>query len=213
MSYQPLNCSKVSHPVLQRAFSNADALLFDVFGMFPRDSEPDIDRGGCNFSIVIVLLCIVDGVARDIYPTRLVKDQEKRFKRLLTQKLPWSESNGKWIEIAEAARNLYLELRNPLVHELGQDKVTGARRSGFLEPKIGHWGEIDEEFRNIARIDELNEWNDDWPVLYVQKDIGGSRIKVCCAALYWSVKHMVQDLIDDAAVMASAESYQSQLRR
>ena len=212
MSYQHLNWKAVSHPVLRKVLSHADTLLLDVFKMFQSYSKSPLDLSRFNFSIVIILLCIVDGIARDIYPTQQVKDPEKRFKRLLRDKLPWSQSSGSWIDIAEAARHLYLEFRNPLVHELGQNKVTRARRPGFLEPKLGPWGEIDEDSQDIELIDGLGAWNDKWPVLYVQEDDDGPRIKVCCAALYWSVKHMVQDLMEDNLAMAHAEDCQDDLQ-
>jgi hypothetical protein len=94
----------------------------------------------------------------------------------------------------EAARQLYLEFRNPLVHELGKDTPSSARPARFLEPIIGKWGAIPQDNQNIDYIDGLTEWNDQWPTMSVQAVGTDSRIKLSSSALYWSVKRMVTDL-------------------
>ena len=105
--------------------------LHDVYGMFTLPGD-DGKGGGCNYVNTLVLLCVVDGISREFYPSRLVKDQEKRFKKLLRDKLYWS-AKGLWIDKAEAALELYLDVRNPLVHELGGENAPRASKNAHNE--------------------------------------------------------------------------------
>jgi len=150
--------------------------------------------GGCKFSIVLTLLCVVDGIARDIYPTAVaVDDHETRFKKLLREKLFWGPTEKGWMDKGEAAKLLYVEFRNPLVHELGQDKPSRAQRRKFDEPIVGKWGAVPTETQNIDRIDRLKVWDTSWPTMSVQRTGTGQRVKLAAAALYWSVKRMIQE--------------------
>ena len=92
-------------------------LLHDLHNIFEIASS----GGAGNFSIAVVLLCIVDGLAVYLYPTTQVDDQEKRFKKLIREKLYWGPTKKGWVEQGLAAKQFYLEMRNPLVHELGVD--------------------------------------------------------------------------------------------
>ena len=107
---------------------------------------------------------------------------------------------------------LYLKFRNPLVHELGQDKVSKMRKDGFDEPVIGKWGRIRVRDHSIDRIDRLKRWNDNWPTIYEVLHGRGKRMKLCSAALYWSVKQMVNDLVSDKSAMAFANVCQEALQ-
>lgn len=215
MPYKHIDATQIKHPIVKQAIERADMYLHDVYGMFSLPGS-DIEKGGgCNFSIALVLLCVVDGISREIYPTRLVKDPEKRFKRLIRDKLYWPKKPKSmlWIDKADAANQLYLEVRNPLVHELAGDKVTSARKKGHNEPIIGKWGEIDKEYRNVESIDAMTVWNDKWPTMYVKKASGDSRpcMKLNAVALYWSVKRMLNDLVKDPKAMAFADVCQDAL--
>ena len=52
-------------------------------------------------------------------------------------------------------------------------------------------------------------WNEDWPILGVQDHDGGKRLKLSCAALYWSVKQMINDLARDPEIIGAATSAHS----
>lgn len=185
MAYRPINAKNVSQPIVKHAINSANMYLHDVYNMFLLPDSSLEKGGGCNFSIALVLLCVIDGISRDIYPTRLVKDTDKRFKRLIRDKLYWpkNQKNTLWIDKADAAKQLYLEVRNPLVHELARDKTTGARKEGHNEPIIGKWGEIGKEYRNIESIDAMIVWNDKWPTMYEKKNEDGRPcMKLCVAA-------------------------------
>jgi hypothetical protein len=182
-------------------------LFKDLYGAFKLPVDKNSGEGEGNFAITLVLLCIIDGISVNIYPTKHVKDQEKRFKRLIREKLYWGTTKNGWLDKGLAAKQLYLEIRNPLVHELGADKVTSARIPGHLEPRIGKWGTIEKSHNDIDLIDGLQSWNDNWPALTIISGQGGKYIKFSAAALYWSVKKMVIDLINNKDIMQNAMSY------
>jgi len=89
-------------------------------------------------------------------------------------------------------------LRNPLIHELGADKITSARKDRDSEPLVKKWGKISSEYHDIDYLDNLNNWNDDWPVLYEEDLNNKNRIVICDAALYWAVKHLVRTVVSES---------------
>ncbi len=145
-----------------------------------------------------MLLCIIDGLAAEVSPGRDGEgNQEKRFKRLIRDRLPWGpEGKDKWFDKGKAADQLYCEFRNPLVHELAGDKPVKSRPAGYVEPVIGKWGIVPDCVRDIAKIDALIEWDKSWPVLYESNDnLGEPRLKLSAAALYWAVKQLAKDVL------------------
>lgn len=207
MSYIEIDYSHITHPKLKKVLLHTNMLLKDLYGAFKLPIDRDSGEGAGNFAIALVLLCIIDGISVNIYPTKANKDQEKRFKKLIREKLYWGPTNKGWLKKDIAAKQLYLEIRNPLVHELGADKVTSARITGHLEPRIGKWGGIEENSQDIDFIENIESWNDNWPTLTVVSSENGEYIKFCAAALYWSVKNMVINLINDPEVMENAAKY------
>jgi hypothetical protein len=194
--YKPLEFNTVPDPRLQRVFERADTYLHDVYGMFrwlaPKNPDPG---GGGNFSIVLVLLCVVDGLAGDVLPGRGEPAQNRRFKQLLRYKFHWGPVAKGWIDPVQGADQLYYEFRNPLVHELAADKVHSSRPAGFVEPVIGKWG-VPKDWQDITKIEALASWDDDWPIIGTsQDDQGRPRIKVGAAGLYWAVKRLANNLI------------------
>ena len=165
MPYKAINWKHIEDKQTRKVIKHADMMLRDVYAMFKLPIDKESGEGSCNFSILVILLVIIDGLAVYIYPKKeAVDDQEKRFKKLIRDKLYWGPPDKGWIEKGLAAKQFYLELRNPLVHELGADKPTNARQKGHNEPIIGKWAKIPEGYRNIDYIEGLEQWNDDWPL-------------------------------------------------
>lgn len=107
----------------------------------------------------------------------------------------------------DVSNQLYLDLRNPLIHELGGNKKTRVRKPGHDELNIGKWGNIPQAQNDIDYIDGLSEWEDDGPTFYETKNVAGQQcIELCNALLYWSVKRLLQDLIADTNAMADVVS-------
>lgn len=61
------------------------------------------------------------------------------------------------------------------------------------------WGSIPDELRDIEKIDALDEWNKDWSILMESADTKGNpRYKLTLPALYWAVKRMTNDMLEEA---------------
>jgi hypothetical protein len=175
MPYRPVAYKHVPDAFLkEEIFRRADWLLSDAYGMF--GLRPVSGTGGGNWAIALVLLCVVDGISRHVYP--IAGTQEQRFKRLIRDKLHWGPNSKGWYPIENAAVVLYTELRNPLVHELAIDKPARARsRAGIdKETAIGKWGPVPERLQDIEAIDAMPTWDDDWPTLSVENYDGGKRL-------------------------------------
>jgi len=200
VSYQHLPYSSLNNESKRQIFEHTDMLLHDVYGILRMLPPEDEDGGGGNFSVALILLCILDGLATSVWPTRDVeRSPKKRFKRLIRERLPWGpEGKGKWVDIGTAAAQLYAELRNPLVHQLALDTgpKTRSRPASYEEPGIGPWGKIPESLQDITVIDSMSKWDDAWPVFYEQPD-RGPRYKLATAPLYWATKRTALDMISD----------------
>lgn len=187
--------------------------LQDVYGMFQLPVAGVVDGGGCNFSIALILLCVIDGLSCHIYPRGAPGDEGQRFKRLVRDKLYWPTNSKRWLNKGEAAKLLWAELRNPLAHSLAADAPSRARRSGHDEPNVGKWGEIPVKYWNIDYVDGLTAWNDEWPMMYETRNAEGNPcMKLCGAALYWAVKRMVQSLVADYEVAVVAKASEDPFR-
>ena len=69
MPYTPVAYDQVADDSQKEVFKRADMFLRDVYGMFTLPPKPLPDAGGGNWSIALVLLCVVDGISRHVYPT------------------------------------------------------------------------------------------------------------------------------------------------
>lgn len=194
MTYRAIKYDHITDAATKMIFHRADLYIADAYSMFYLPYKGWRHGGGCVYTIPLTLLCVIDGIARDIYPTeKSVPEQKKRFTKLLRDKLFWGQPNRGWMEKGTAARMLYVAFRNPLVHQLGRDGPSGHPALRH-EPIVGKWGHLPVEKRNIDRIDRLASWDVSWPTMYEQSRDGKRNIKLSAAALYWAVKKMVRDL-------------------
>lgn len=199
MPYTPLNYHSVRDPELKEVFEHADKYLYDVYGMFRRLPPEDGDGGKGQFSIVLVLLCVIDGLATDVWPGKAhMSNQNQRFKHLLRKRLHWGpEGQGKWARKDTATTELYVSMRNPMVHQLAANTGESPPRIKYTEPVIGKWGPniIPPEMRDIAKIDALSDWNDAWPIMFEEPNHDGtSRFRLVAAGLYWAIKKLANEL-------------------
>ena len=202
MAYRSIQCSHITDPVLAEVFEHANYYLQDSYSMLFLKPE-DTGGGGCNFSIALVLLCLLDGLARDVYPTLAVGDQGTRFRQIVREKLPWEAGDDRWVDRGRAGNVLYLELRNPIAHELAQDKITSARPEGYLDSAVvkSRAGRT----LSVDQIDSLSVWDPAWPVLCaISKPNGRARYVLDCGAFYWSMKKMVSDFAADNELLMQA---------
>lgn len=191
MGYREIAFGHIAGPEGQDVFRRANLLLSDVYSMLA--VKPSGGMGGCNFSIALVLLCVVDGLARDVFPTVAAQpDHETRFRQLLKEKLPWGSVSLGWLDKGQAAKWLYCEFRNPLTHELGKDVSQNRRPSRQYEPVIYRWKHAPAIRRDS--LDALPVWDERRPVMRWEPHKDGKRIALCGAALYWAVKRMCRDL-------------------
>jgi len=205
LPYKHLNWTSFEDAKLKEVFEHTEMYLFDVYGMLRTLPPSDRDGGGGNFAASLVLLCIIDGLATWVWPKQSEQDdQEQRFKQLIRQKLPWGpEGKGKWVHKGSAAAQLYTEFRNPLVHELAQDKQARSRPDGYGEPVIGTWGDLPTDMQDIEKIDALLEWDNAWPIMRTATDAQGEpRYKLVVSGLYWAVKQMANEMISEAQTIS-----------
>jgi len=191
---------------LRRALTHASVLLADVYTMLGAEPTQGSNGGTCNFSIGLVLACIIDGLATEIWPIEPVKSggQLKRMEALLLR-LPWGSKADGWITRIEAAKVLYHEVRNPLVHNLGADMRWRGRRRGFLDAAIV-LGMRDRKRVSPDELEALAKWDPKWPVVWAKKktEPGPPRFVVSAPALYWHVKWLAINLAADDALLAQA---------
>jgi len=207
MSYIPIQYNHVSDGFLKdEVFRRADWLLRDVYGMFTLPPASLQGAGGGNWAIALVLLCVIDGLSVHVFPTsQACATQERRFRQLIRERLYWGLPKAGWYDKSKAAAVMYTEFRNPLVHELAADKAAKARPIEYKESAVGKWGFV--SVQDIDVLESMPTWNDQWPTLGVEDYDGGKRLKLSCAALYWSIKQMTNALAADQEVVEAASLY------
>lgn len=200
MPYQRIQWAHITDPNVKAIIHRADLLLGDVYTMCCKHPLKKTNAGGCQFSAVLVLLCIIDALATYVYPaTKSMQKrkgvQEKRFKKLIREQLYWPASS---MNKAQAASVLWKEFRNPLTHATGLDEIAQHKRSGLDEPVAGIWGDVQPQ--RISQVDRRKSWPDSWPILAPDRRTlraatgKPARLALTVAALYWSVKKLVRDL-------------------
>lgn len=204
MAYSRIEHSHIQDSTLRKVFNHTDLMLSDLYSNFLYDAPAETNGGRGNFTIALVLACIIDGIASEVWPTRpVVCEQDQRFKKLVRERMPWESDRRPWVQRGTAANVLYLEVRNALVHEIGKDKATRARPAGWDEPAVNKW-------RKGARMsaDELDaseSWPLDWPVMTIgHNDVGVPRYELSAAALYWAVQRMVKAFSADTELLNDA---------
>jgi hypothetical protein len=100
-AHLPIACSP--DPQIQRVFVHASAYLADVYTMLGAIPSPTSNGGRCNFSIALVLSCVIDGLATEIHPILPRDDQFQRI-RALVLTMPWGKKARGWITPLEAAK-------------------------------------------------------------------------------------------------------------
>jgi len=196
MSYNRIVWDHIGDPKIKNAIKNADMLYRDLYGIFKLPVDNSSGEGGGNFAILLVLLCIIDGISSQVYPTNQeIEKQGERFKKFICDKLFWKRKEQGWIDISLAADQLYNEYRNPLVHALAADESSSVRSHNHGEPVFGKWGKIPSGYHDIDKIDNMLEWRKEWPVVYSDTNQSCDSINVSGAALYWALKNTIIELI------------------
>ena len=90
MTYKNIDLVYFDNGNKRKVINHADMLLRDAYGMFKLPIHDKSGEGACKFSILILMLLIIDGISVYFYPTKeVISDQEKRFKKLIRDKLYW----------------------------------------------------------------------------------------------------------------------------
>ena len=202
MPFHPVKCDHLTNWEMRRVFQHASGYLADVYTLMHADPGPEKSGAG-NFSIALILSCVIDGLATEIYPIQPVDDQEKRM-RVLLERMPWGTKAQGWVTRGEAARVLYLDIRNPLAHNLAADTNPNVRRPGYADPalvkRMRDWTRP-----TASELEEMSEWpNKKWPVMWAEDSHGKRRIVLSDLALYWHVKRLTVQLAADTAFLQRA---------
>ena len=212
MTYAHVPVEHIQDPSLKRVVTQASALLADTYSMLGVRPPAGFYGGQCNFAIGLVLACIVDGLATEVWPVEPVDDRLKRMTILLEKHMRWGQRSDGWINRTEAAQVLYFEIRNPLVHNLGADTRWRGRRRGFADTAFIL------ETRNKRRPspDELEQratWPSKSPVIWTREKsaTNPARFVVSASALYWHVKKLTSDLAADPTLLI--QSVKRRIRR
>ena len=212
MTYAHVPIEHIKDPSLKRVFTHASALLADTYSMLGVRPRARSQAGQCNFAIGLVLACIVDGLATEVWPVEPADDQLERMTILLDKHLRWGKKVDGWVTKTEAAQVLYHEVRNPLVHNLGADTRWRGRRRGFAEATLIPETR-DQKIPSPDELERVTTWPSNSPVIWTKEKTaaGLARFAVSVPALYWHVKKLTSDLASDSALLA--QSLQRRTRR
>lgn len=167
--------------------------LVDAHAMLrlPISSDPGL-QGGCNLSVVQVLLSLVSGCSVTLYDPNALsrrRDRGSLFKSILVDHYPWDEERhiaGAQLD-GGAAEQLYQLFRNPLAHALGiiDPRDNPAARKVIIEK--GAIPEADIELTERSAKRPL-DWTD--PTLREE----GADLVLWVRSLYWGVRRMIESV-------------------
>ncbi len=211
MPFTHLPPAHTSDADISRAFVHTSSLLADVYTMLwgpPRDSN----GGACNFPIALVLACILDGLATEIDPVVPVEgtDENAQFTRLRTlmSRMKWGDKRHHWITPLEATKVLWLEIRNPLAHNLGADTHPTFRRGrrGFGDTAVVLHMIDRKTTLSPDEVEIMTSWPVRWPVMFAKPMDwpGRPRFVVSLPALYWHVKELAWRMAVDEELLNEA---------
>jgi len=187
---------------MRRVFEHANSYLGDVYTLIHADPGPEMSGAG-NFSIALILACVIDGLATEIYPIVPVHDLQKRM-QILLERMAWGTRVQGWVTRQEAARVLYLDIRNPLAHNLAADTSPSVRRPGYADPalvmRMKDWARP-----RAPELEEIVDWpRRRWPMMWAENSHGNRRIVLSDLALYWHVKQLTVELAADVECLRNA---------
>jgi hypothetical protein len=208
LAYTHLPAAKINDAEIRRVFVHASAMLADVYTMleFGVNPPPRTNGGRCNFSIALVLACVLDGLATEIDPIVPSNDQYQRLRSLVHRLSPeWGTRKYRWITADEAAKVLWTEIRNPLVHNLGADTRPNVRRAKHSDAAVVH-PMRDRTLLTPDDVEAVVDWPECWPIMWAKgKDEPGKRrLVVALPALYWHVKRLARTMALDEQMLKAA---------
>lgn len=179
-----------------------------MLNRLPNDSA----GGGGNWSIAVVLLCMVDGLSKWIYPItpKGKRHHRKRFERFVQV---WLLRDVSPIGSATAS-SIYEDFRGILVHDLTVDRKEGVRNIASAEPAVSKWWPLHQNDHSVDALERLVQTDYRWPVFQDQPHSGRRRDVLCAAALYGAMKRALLDLISDQSIIEKAKrEYPSLMER
>lgn len=214
MPYQNLKVEGIQPRTLWQTFNHIDGMLADLYAFY-RITEKQRERhrlGSGKFTTTLVLCCLLDALATDIWPRRNAhKEKQKKQNqtatliKLLEDWFPYDEGPD-WVPKSDAIKTLIEDLRNPFVHTAGRDDPK-KRHSALSEPVIWDWYPVPKT-HGIDKVLFRASWPEDWPLLkYDKKGPKKRRHGLCNLALFWAVRRVASNLLNDAAVMADAKKF------
>ena len=211
MPFTHLPAAHTTDDDIRRAFIHTSSLLADVYTMLGGPT-PDSNGGACNFPIALVLACIVDGLATEIDPVIPIEGtkDDAQFIRLrsLMSHLRWGDKRHGWITLLEASKVLWLEIRNPLAHNLGADTHPAFRRGrrDFTDTAVVHHMLDRKVTMSPDEPEAMTTWPALWPVMFVKPEDwpGPPRFVVSLPALYWHVKELAWRMAEDDELLTKA---------
>ena len=208
MRYQELQYKSIADPDVRDVFRRCYAYLLEVY--IANRELPTVNRarGGGNWMIALALLCVVDGLAKYIYPRK--GSQNRRFKQLLEDRILFGSAAAK----KAAAKTIYKEFRCLLVHEIAVDSTEKRRPPGIAEPAVGKWDPFPKrEQSDISKVEAALSSGREWPVFSRQPYKGDERDVLCGVALYARLKEIIYDMMGDSILLADAAADFKRVKR
>ena len=205
MAYRAMSIDSATPPAVRRLIERLETLSFsDVHTMFRLPIPNYRLHAGCNFAIAHVLTTAIGGIATTLY--RRGDTDSERFRGLLTDHYPWNLEPKQYVAPAEAARIIYQVFRNPLTHDLGLDlhgKSSGVKVKVKRLQRPNQKGGLPERWIEKLEAGRVR------PGMSSAVTVRADAKVLLVEALYWGLRHMVEDMTRDTQLMATAEAFLS----
>lgn len=166
---------------------------------------------GCNFPVALTLFAALSAASRMLFPC--AGPDGDAFVQLVAAWFPWESEPTGALQGENAARILYDDFRNPLVHSAGlamRPRGGGENRHYIFYTPTGHRvvqkkeGLPEDELEQIERSKTRPaSWG---PTLVRENNDGVSITGFLLEGLYWGCRRMISNLCADTTVMGAARA-------
>ena len=206
MAYRNLEITTAPRYVRQLIVHLEDHYFKDVHGMFRLPIPNYRVTTGCNFAIAQILLAVISGLSVTLYQG--AGKSGAKFKGLLTAHYQWFREPPTALTGPAAAEAIYSVFRNPLTHDLGLGLTKKATTASIKVKKYARCNGT----RGLTERDiDMREDTSARPNMSGTVTGTDKSTVLLVDALYWGTRAMIEAMVKDAALMASAESYLSTL--
>ncbi len=202
MPYTPLDLPADLPESVRAVVAEVEKYLYDVHCLLATPNRETTPGRQFQLPVALTLLTAVAGISSHLY--RRKRKDKSRFIGCLEDFYPWDLDPPEGVPPRKACEELYEAFRNPLLHDVGVSfQQIGKMKLGQIFPGT------DDASERIAELERTEGKPFDKAAVVVTPE---KRV-LWTNAFYWGVRRMIERMLRDEELVASAENALSERSR